>query len=95
MSFIKPIELFNLTTKEGNLINPLYDKFDLSKQYNTIYLRIPSGNKYSNFSVSNTQNHHHYFADCPDTAGHSYVRFPEPVIFTFLHMSIHVSPLYI
>ena len=40
MGFTKPIEHSNLTTKEGDFMNPLYVGIDVSSKDNVIYLHI-------------------------------------------------------
>ena len=54
MGFTKPIEHSNLTTKEGDFMNPLYVGIDVSSKSNVVYLMLPNGDKYSNFSVANS-----------------------------------------
>jgi len=52
--FTKPIEHSNLTTKEGDLMNPLYVGIDVSSKSNVVYFMLPNGDKHSNFSVANS-----------------------------------------
>jgi len=54
MGFTKPIEHSNLTTKEGDFMNPLYVGIDVSSKSNVVYLMLPNGDKHSNFSVANS-----------------------------------------
>ena len=54
MGFTKPIEHSNLTTKEGDFMNPLYVGIDVSSKSNVVYFMLPNGNKHSNFSVDNS-----------------------------------------
>lgn len=54
MGFTKPIEHLNLTTKEGDFMNPLYVGIDVSSKSNVVYLMLADGSKYSNFSVANS-----------------------------------------
>ena len=54
MGFTKPIEHLNLTTKEGDFMNPLYVGIDVSSKSNVVYFMLPDGNKLSNFSVANS-----------------------------------------
>ncbi|WP_230974938.1 IS110 family RNA-guided transposase [Aminipila luticellarii] len=54
MGFTKPIEYSNLTTKEGDFMNPLYVGIDVSSKSNVVYLMLPNGNKHSNFAVANS-----------------------------------------
>ena len=54
MGFTKPIEHSNLTTKEGDFMNPLYVGIDVSSKSNVVYFMLPDGSKHSNFSVANS-----------------------------------------
>lgn len=54
MGFTKPIEHANLTTKEGDFMNPLYVGIDVSSKSNVVYFLLPNGDKLSNFSVANS-----------------------------------------
>ena len=54
MGFTKPIEHSNLTTKEGDFMNPIYVGIDVSSKSNVIYFMLPDGSKHSNFSVANS-----------------------------------------
>ena len=54
MGFTKPIEHSNLTTKEGDFMNPLYVGIDVSSKSNVVYFMLPNGDKHSNFSVANS-----------------------------------------
>lgn len=54
MGFTKPIEHANLTTKEGDFMNPLYVGIDVSSKSNVVYFMLPNGDKLSNFSVANS-----------------------------------------
>ena len=54
MGFTKPIEHSNLTTKEGDYMNPLYVGIDVSSKSNVVYFMLSDGNKLSNFSVANS-----------------------------------------
>ena len=54
MGFTKPIEHLNLTTKEGDFMNPLYVGIDVSSKSNVVYFMLPNGSKHSNFSVANS-----------------------------------------
>ncbi len=54
MGFTKPIEHFNLTTKEGDFMNPLYVGIDVSSKSNAVYLMLPNGDKHSSFELKNS-----------------------------------------
>lgn len=54
MGFTKPIEHANLTTKEGDFMNPLYVGIDVSSKSNVVFFMLPNGDKLSNFSVANS-----------------------------------------
>lgn len=54
MGFTKPIEHKNLTTKEGDFMNPLYVGIDVSSKSNVVYFMLANGNKHSNFAVANS-----------------------------------------
>ena len=56
MGFAKPIEHCNLTTKEGDFMNPLYVGIDVSCRNNVVYLMLPNGDKHSSFPVANSHN---------------------------------------
>ena len=53
MVFTKLIEHLNLITKDGDFMNPLYVRIDVSSKSNVVYFMLPNGNKHSNFSVAN------------------------------------------
>jgi len=53
MVFTKLIEHLNLLTKDGDFMNPLYVRIDVSSKSNVVYFMLPNGNKHSNFSVAN------------------------------------------
>lgn len=55
MGFTKPIEHSNLTTKEGDFMNPLYVGIDVSSKSNVVYIMLPDGSKHSNFSLPNSR----------------------------------------
>ena len=54
MGFTMPIEHLNLTTKEGDFMNPLYVGIDVSSKSNVVYLMLPNGDKHSNFQLKNS-----------------------------------------
>ena len=56
MGFTKPIEHLNLQRKVViTMNNTLYVGIDVSSKSNVIYLMLPNGDKFSNFSVANSQ----------------------------------------
>ena len=56
MGFTKAIEHLNLVTKEGNFMNQLYIRIDVSSKNNVAYLILPNGDERSNFPIINSHN---------------------------------------
>lgn len=54
MGFTKPIGHSNPTMKEGDFMNPLYVRIDVSSKSNVVYFMLPDGSKHGNFSVDNS-----------------------------------------